>query len=424
MAGPRLELPVIQNWSCHNCSGCCRQHLIEVTEAERQRILAQNWTSADGVEGPVLKWHAGPPWKKRYRLTHRSDGGCIFLDDKGLCRIHAKFGEAAKPLACLIYPYAFHPAGKSFAVSLRFSCPSVVGNRGKPVNQQSTEIRQLAEAVIPAGAEKSLAPKITSRDRLDWGDFLTFRDALDQTLSEPDVPLVIRIARAITWTTLVGQSSFEKIRGPRVRELLGLLMEAAQGEYSSVPEAVPKIAEPTAVGRLYFRTLVAQYARKDTVADLHAGLWGRWKLLRAIVKFSRGVGDIPPLQAAFKSVPFEALEHPFGAIDQEADEILTRYFRVKIQGLHFCGPAYYDVPFAEGFHSLALMLPVTLWLARWLAAGDGRDRISTDDISKALTIADHHHGYSPALGQTAARSRVRTLAETGDLIRLAFWYSR
>ena len=51
-------------------------------------------------------------WSRRYRLGHQADGACVFLDERGLCRIHAKFGEQAKPLACRIYPYAFHPAGK------------------------------------------------------------------------------------------------------------------------------------------------------------------------------------------------------------------------------------------------------------------------------------------------------------------------
>lgn len=421
MAKPQLELPVIQNWSCHNCGGCCRQHLIEVTEEERQRILSQNWTSQDGINQPVLVWHAGPPWKKRYRLAHQADGGCVFLDDKGLCRIHAKFGEGGKPLACRIYPYAFHPAGKSFAVSLRFSCPSVVANRGKPVAQQSGEIRRIAEAVIPQGAEKSAPPMLTAKDRVEWSDLLAFNEAVDHTLADPTAPLVVRIVRAVTWTTLVGQSSFDKLRGPRIRELIGLLMEAARIDVPGLPE---KIDEPSSVGRLYFRTLVAQYARMDTVADLSAGLLGRWRLFRAILKFTRGRGNIPPLQSIFQSVQFDSLEPAFGALDAESDAILTRYFRVKIQGLHFCGPAYYDIPFVEGFHSLALMLPVTLWLARWLAVGAGRKGLTVEDISTALTIADHHHGYSPALGQSAARSRVRWLAESGDLNRLCLWYSR
>lgn len=421
MAALRLELPVLQNWSCHNCGGCCRQHLIELTEAEKQRILDQKWTAADGIEQPVLKWHAGPPWKKRYRLAHQPDGGCVFLDDRGLCRIHAKFGEAAKPLACRVYPYAFHPKGKSFVVSLRYSCPSVVANQGSPVTSQTSDLRRLAEAVVPQTGERLPPPLLTRRDRVEWSDFLPFIESLDQTIADTTVPLVVRIVRAVTWTTLVGQSAFEKIHGPRISELIGLLTEAAKLDLPSLPDTVE---EPTSLGHLYFRTLVAAYARKDTVADLSAGLWGRWKLFRAIVKFTRGKGDIPPLQSAFKPVPFSSLEAPFGPLDAESEAILTRYFRVKIQGLHFCGPAYYDIPFAEGFHSLALMLPVTLWLARWLAVGDSRNRLTVDDVSKALTIADHHHGYSPVLGQMAARSRVQWLSESGDLSRLCLWYSQ
>jgi lysine-N-methylase len=421
MAAPRLELPVLQNWSCHNCGGCCRQHLIEVTEVEHQRILSQNWTAQDGIHQPVLKWHSGPPWRKRYRLTHTADGGCVFLNEKGLCRIHAKFGEAAKPLPCRVYPFAFHPAGKSFTVSLRFSCPSVVANKGTPVLQRLKELRGLAGEVIPPGAENAPAPFLTRGDRVDWPDFLPFIEALDHTLVDPTSPLIVKVVRALTWTTLVGQSSFEKLRGPRIRELIGLLMEAARIETPSLPE---KIDEPSRLGRLYFRTLVAQYARKDTVADLSSGPIGRWRLFQAILKFTRGQGDIPPLQSGLKAVPFTSLEGEFGSLDPASEEILTRYFRVKIQGLHFCGSAYYDVPFAEGFHSLALMLPVTLWLARWLAAGEGRDRLTVDDVSQGLAIADHHHGYSPALAQSAARSRVRWLAESGDLTKLCLWYSR
>ena len=45
----KLELPVIQNWSCHNCGGCCREHLIEITEDEKRRIEKQKWTQQDGV---------------------------------------------------------------------------------------------------------------------------------------------------------------------------------------------------------------------------------------------------------------------------------------------------------------------------------------------------------------------------------------
>jgi lysine-N-methylase len=70
------------------------------------------------------------------------------------------------------------------------------------------------------------------------------------------------------------------------------------------------------------------------------------------------------------------------------------------------------------------MLPVTLWLARWLAVSEDRSRITVDDVSRTLAIADHHHGYSPALAQYAARSRVRWLADSADLPKLCLWYCR
>ena len=122
------------------------------------------------------------------------------------------------------------------------------------------------------------------------------------------------------------------------------------------------------------------------------------RLLRAALRFARGQGNAFPLHPGFREVPFERLEGAFGGIGGEAEALLTRYFRVKIQGHHFCGAAYYWVPFVEGFYSLALIYPVVLWQARWLAASNGRDKLVTDDVAQALAITDHHHGYSPVLG--------------------------
>jgi lysine-N-methylase len=97
---------------------------------------------------------------------------------------------------------------------------------------------------------------------------------------------------------------------------------------------------------------------------------------------------------------------------------------VKIQGLSFCGAAYYNVPLVEGFQSLALVYPAVMWIARWLAAGHGRSELAFEDVADALAIADHHHGYSPAFGTWGFRKRVRTLAELNDIAALAAWYSR
>ena len=144
----------------------------------------------------------------------------------------------------------------------------------------------------------------------------------------------------------------------------------------------------------------------------------------AAIRFARGKGETPPMQDCFRAVPFDVLEQPFGGLPDGTDELFTRYLRVKIQGINFCGRGYYHVPLVEGFRSLALIYPSILWLARWLAASDGRTALIIDDVTQAMAIADHHHGFSPAFGQRSFRGRVRLLARMGEIDRLCTWYSR
>ena len=394
--------------------------MIEITEDERQRVLGQKWTAKDGGadDQPVVVAHAGPPWKRRYRLAHRNDGACVFLNEDGLCRIHAKFGEAAKPLACRIYPYAFHPSGKRVTVSLRFSCPSVVANKGKAVAANRDELKQMARLLVPARAEEILPPRITSRESLEWSDTLRIVESLDHLIATGDGPFIERLMQCLTLVGLIEQSQFRLIRGQRLSEFLEIVSQAA------ADESVPKPEKPASVALMQFRLLVAHYARKDTAADLSTGLAGRWRLLRAATRFASGSGIAIPLQDCFREVSFESIEHPFGGLPADADELLTRYLRVKLQGLHFCGPACYDLAVVEGFYTLALIVPAICWIARWLAASDGRHELSVDDSARAISIADHHHGYSAVFGSRGFRRRVRMLRTTADLHRLVLWYAQ
>jgi lysine-N-methylase len=414
----KLELPTLQSWSCHNCSGCCRQHAIEVTEEERQRILGQNWTEADGVMGPVVV-PMGGMLRRGHRLAHQADGACVFLDEKGLCRIHAKFGEAAKPLACRIYPFAFHPSGKSVTVSLRFSCPSVVANKGKPVGERRGELLNLAKAVVPEQLVEPLPPRISAKESVDWKDFARFIAALDAGFADTGTPFLLKLLRTLAWVDLVGEARFGALKGTRIGEFLDLIVQCARTDVAGLPA---ELGSPSKLNAMQFRLLVGQYARQDTFAA-DRSLRGRLRMLRASWSFARGKRTVPAMQEAFREVPFAAVERVTGTLSAEAEEIFTRYFRVKIQGLHFCGPAYYDVPLVEGFQSLALVLPAVMWLARWLAASGGRAEFTTDDVAQALAIADHHHGYSPLFGSRAFRRRVRLLAAAGDIAKLCLRYA-
>ncbi len=413
-----LTLPTIQNWSCHNCSGCCTQHLIEITDAERQRIVDQNWTEADGIPTgqPVVVPHGGAFWKKRYRLAHRADGACVFLNEQGLCRIHAKFGEAAKPLACRVYPYVFHPAGKRITVSLRFSCPSVVKNLGKPCTQNGKEIKTIASLVVPEGTERMTAPKLNSLTQADWDDVLRVSSIFLEFITDTETPLIERLYRTLEMLVYFDRADLRSFSGKRLEEVIDVLAEAA---------SVESLPSPAPLNRLegsHFRLLVGQYALKDTVADLQAGFWSRIQRIRSAMKMASGKGMTPKLHGPLKDVPFELIERPFGPLPAETDELLTRYLQVKIEGLHFCGRAYYDVPVAEGLKSLLLVVPSVFWIARWIAVGAGRSSLVIDDIRTALAFADHHHGYSEIFGSPSFRNRVRFLSEKGGLAKLLLLY--
>ena len=237
MAGVPLELPTIQNWNCHNCSGCCRQHGIHITDADKERIERQNWTAADGVpaDRPVFVRMGRWPQKPWWRLAHQPDGACVFLNEQGLCRIHAKFGEEAKPLACRIYPYAFHPAGKNVVVSLRFSCPSVVANAGRPVTAQRGDLKELASLVVPPNVSQARPPLISPGSRVEWADFQRFVAMLDGLLATTDEPVLSRLVVGLAVVEVIEQAQFDKLTGPRLDDFLGIVCE---GVAADLPEVI------------------------------------------------------------------------------------------------------------------------------------------------------------------------------------------
>ncbi len=215
---PELELPQLRRL----LSSACDLHHPRGAGADRKAELDRG----RGRPGAAVRYGRGWFRGRRTRLAHQADGGCVFLDEKGLCRIHAKFGEPAKPLACRVYPYAFHPSGKSVVVSLRYSCPSVVANRGATLKAQEKDLKELARLVVPEGETRCGLPPCRRAAHLEWPDFRRLVAGLDKTFADRSVPLVARIVQAVEWVTHIGQANFEKIRGDRVDELVDVLRQA------------------------------------------------------------------------------------------------------------------------------------------------------------------------------------------------------
>ncbi len=76
---------------CHGCGGSCLGVNVRVFDDEPQRI--ELMAAALDVSDPIVDG-----------VLRQDDGVCAFLDGGARCRIHAEFGEAAKPLICRQFP--------------------------------------------------------------------------------------------------------------------------------------------------------------------------------------------------------------------------------------------------------------------------------------------------------------------------------
>ncbi len=411
MKPTRIELPAIQNWSCHGCSDCCRgQLLITLSPEEQQRLQQQHWTAADGVDPAAIMVPVG----KGFRLGHQQDGACVFLDPAGRCRIHAKFGEAAKPLACRLYPLVIHPAGRKLVTGLRFSCPSAVANRGQPLSEQGREVQKLAALVVPANYTEGLPPPVAAGPPGEWPDFLRFVQWLDTTLAVADAPVALKLTRALRWLRAVEQGGFDQIGGAGADEILGALVQSATRNQANLPQPPEP---PSGFGRLFLRMMVVEHARTTTVKDLASPGRYRLQMLWASLRFGVAGSRTPALRPGLKRVRFADIEQPFGPLPAAAEAMLTRFFRVKIQSLHFCGSAFHGRPLIAGFQNLALLFPVIVWLSRWLAISAGRSSVTEAHVAGAIAMVDYHHGYSADLP-----ARVRLLSQREDIAKLCAWY--
>ena len=412
MTSARLELPAGQNWSCHGCTDCCRNHrVVPLSAVEKERIEGQGWTAADGVD-PARIMVAG---LDQWRLGHQPDGACVFLDAARRCRFHAKFGAAAKPLACQLYPWLIYPAGNKAFVGLRFGCPTAAANQGEKLAEHAAEIARLAAEVLPAGFEAMPPPAVAATPGLDWPDFLRFAHWLEVSLRAEKVSVALKLLRALQWLESVERGYLDQFKGDSADEILEALVRRST---EKVPSLLSPPHQPSRFGRLFLRRLVLEHARATAVRDRDARRAHRWGMLGAAFELMLASSRTPAVCAELKPVPFAEIERPFGPLPPAAEALLDRYFQVKVHSLQFCGKGFYDCPLIEGFRNLALLYPIILWLSRWLAVSNGRTSVAEADVLKAVSMVDNQYGIAPY-----DPWRTRFLQQRNDIVRLCVWYA-
>jgi lysine-N-methylase len=412
---PVRPLPMAQNWDCGGCGDCCRSYQVRVTAAEKARIDAQGWDRDPELRGvrTVLPDPAGD-----YKLAHRPDGACVFLGADNRCRIHAAHGPAGKPMACRVYPFLLVPADGHWRVGLRFACPSAAADRGRPIAAHAADLRAyagLVEADLGKPQPGLPPPELQPGQGVPWADLGRFTDHLLTILDDPR-PVEFRLRLMLAVAALCKGATFETVRGPRLTEFLQLVT-------AGIADGLPTAAEvpaPGWVGRMVFRQAVALYARADSGPHPGIASRGRWTRIRSAWRFAVGRGPVPRLHGLLPATTFAAVEEPAGPVPG-ADELLTRYYRVKIQSQQFAGPTHFGRRYWEGLEALILTYPVIRWLGRAFATPD---RPPPDALRLAVQVADGNFGFNPLLGSARQAWAVRTLADRGEIGRLAAWYAR
>lgn len=420
MPMPVRSLPVVQNWDCGGCGECCQSYHIPVSDAERARIDGQGWR-----DDPALADVPFFVWDKHihgYRLNHRADNKCVFLGADNQCKIHDKFGSAAKPRACRIYPFALVPAGDHWRVGLRYACPAAVANSGRPMrNHQAaaTEYAALLEAEGSGSPADTPPTELLPGQSVPWPDLVRFVEAIAGILGETTGPIEHRMRRVIALAGLCRKSRFETVRGSRLKEFLDIVSAALDEDVVARPE---EVLPPGWVGRVIFRQTTAAYCRKDWGPHAGIAVRGRWPRFQAAWRFALGRGRVPRIHARIPDTTFAAAEQPAGPVSQKCDALLTRYYRVKVESMQFCGPTNFGRRFWEGLDSLVLTFPVVMWLGRVLSAGGA---IARDEaVAHAVQIVDDNFGFNTQLGTGRQLWATGALSERGELARLVAWYAR
>jgi lysine-N-methylase len=415
---PELALfPAEQRYDCLGCGQCCSGVLtVPVTAEEAARIRAPAWAGEMPEESFVQEGG-------KLRLAHRVDGACVFLDGtpwdpaEGTgapcrCRIHARFGEAAKPLACRLYPFVPVPFDGTVRLDLRFGCPAVAANIGQPLAGHRAWLAELLPLLTlhdgaPPPQTAKQAPMRPAHVARVTAEFMAL---LDDAQRPPVQRLLACLALA------------DELRALYLAALDDASLAKVLATYRSQAEAWADAhgerRQPGALVRAAFRQLLALYGQEER----HGA---RRTPLARLVGYAQslfGGRTVAPLRADFPRVPTEDVEGATGPLPAETWEPLLRALRVRLRSLGFFGARCYDLPYLDGVAALLLTAPLTLWLARAYAASRALPVPDAACVVRATRIIQQAHGYTPGLALPTQRERLTLLIKREALRDLLTWY--
>lgn len=181
-AAPAAHLRPIpgRRFGCTMCGSCCGGHNVgPVSEAILDGLDAHLDALEPAIRAArkidkdlffVLPGDRATPG--RDVMCQASNGSCVFLDERGLCRIHAKVGGDAKPLPCRIFPWELVLTPTGVRVAVQRECRDFLAatSEAQPlVSDAETELVALVQQ-IPELPVARLTPRLRGAELPSWAD--------------------------------------------------------------------------------------------------------------------------------------------------------------------------------------------------------------------------------------------------------------
>jgi hypothetical protein len=164
---PSRELRILEGsrFSCVTCGESCRSmklgpllpedvtRLQELDWSGTGRDPSQFFIDPDGEPVNIDDWAGSCELFLRRTESARGGRQCQFLREDNLCDVHARFGMAAKPLMCRVFPWFFRATPTGMAVGMRIGdcLSSPRSSVLQPVGEQRDELLGLLNEVFEIG---------------------------------------------------------------------------------------------------------------------------------------------------------------------------------------------------------------------------------------------------------------------------------
>ena len=385
----RFEVPADLHFTCSRCGDCCRGWDILLGPGEEERLAGLDWGGhADDLSGVEVSARVrGPGLEGRRRLARRADGRCVFLGAENECRLHAHFGDEAKPLMCRLYPFGFHPLDDRVAVDVSFACRAVSRGEGAPVESRVPEWTRLLRDAAPDGVGRRhyLRSGMAVSGKLLW----EIEHDLLLLLASPDLSLLDRVRAMLQYMRIATTGDPTTVAAAMLRRTMTVGIPKQVARAPSV-ESMDKTQRAVFNQWLYLALNPTPDVLVGGVSAATRKLQGERVAAAERFRDRRGRPTIDnrPLRATFDAVAAVDAR----AFEDDRGRPVELYLRAKIVGQKLLLAGVEELPLVEAVPKLLLTLPMTIWTSKALAAERGGVAVEEVDVRAALRLIDRTFG--------------------------------